>query len=140
MPEENVHTRTSFAGWLAAGWLLTLVVAFLWVLTDSVTTTVIALSVGLGVGIAVIIVIDETLILTTIQALQKAGESAVRILSMRKNMRAVLALWIMVLFTLVVVVTVFGQLELDKFNAIAAVLGGFVASIVAYYFAASRTE
>ncbi len=135
-----MHTKTSLAGWLAAGWLLTLVVAFLWVLTDSVTTTVIALSIGLGVGIAFVIVINETLIVTTIQALQKAGESVVRTLSLRKNMRAVLAVWIMVLFTLVVVVTVLGQLELDKFNAIAGVLASFVASVIAYYFASSRTE
>ncbi|MDH4215232.1 MAG: hypothetical protein OEV85_15060, partial [Candidatus Thorarchaeota archaeon] len=86
------------------------------------------------------IIVNEALILTTVQTLQKAGESAVNLLSLRKNMRAVLAIWIFGLFTIVVLMTLFNQLELDKFSAIMGVLGGFVASVVAYYFAASKNE
>jgi len=140
MAEANIYTRTTIIGWIVVGWLLTLVVAFLWVLTDTVTTLVFVLGIGLGIGIALIIIINETLILTTIQTLQRAGESAVQTLSLRKNMRVVLAVWIMGLFTLVVVMTAFNQLEIDKFSAIMGVLGSFVASVIAYYFATSRTE
>jgi len=140
MGEANTHKRTTLIGWIAVGWLLTVVIAFLWILTDAITTLVFALGIGLGIGIAIIIIINETLILTTIQAIQKAGESAVQILNLRKNMRAVLAIWIMGLFTFVVVMTVFNQLELDKFSAIMGVLGSFVASVIAYYFATSKTQ
>ena len=140
MAEANIYTRTTIIGWIVVGWLLTLVVAFLWVLTDTVTTLVFVLGIGLGIGIALIIIINETLILTTIQTLQRAGESAVQTLSLRKNMRVVLAVWIMGLFTLVIVMTAFNQLEIDKFSAIMGVLGSFVASVIAYYFATSRTE
>jgi positive regulator of sigma E activity len=108
---------------------------FLWFLTNTITTFVFVLGIGLGLGIGFIIVVNEALILTTIQTLQRAGESVVQILSLRKNMRAVLAVWIFGLFTLVVVMTVFNQLELDKFTVIMGVLGSFVASVVAYYFA-----
>jgi len=132
--------RTALVGWIVAGWLLTIVVAILWILTDPITALVTALGIGLGIGIAFIIVMNETLILTTIQTLQSAGESIVRLMSLRKNMRAILAIWIFALFTLVVVMTVFNQLDLEKFSAIMGVLGSFVASVVAYYFAASRTE
>ena len=100
---------------------------------------VFVLGIGLGLGIAFIIIVNEALILTTIQTLQEAGESALQMLSLRKNMRVVLAVWVFGLLTLVVVMTVFNQLELDKFNAIMGVLGSFVASVVAYYFATSRT-
>ena len=140
MAETDIHKRTALVGWFAVGWLLTLVVAFLWFFTDTVSTLVFVLGIGLGLGIAFIIVVNETLILTTIQTIQKAGESAVQMLSLRKNMRAVLAVWIFALFTLVVVMTVFNQIELDKFSAIMGVLGSFVASVVAYYFATSRSE
>jgi hypothetical protein len=135
MAETNLHQRTALVGWLVVGWLLTLVVVLLWFLTDTITTVVFALGIGLGLGIGFIIVVNEALVLTTIQTLQKAGESVVQILSLRKNMRAVLAVWIFGLFTLVVVMTVFNQLELDKFTVIIGVLGSFVASVVAYYFA-----
>lgn len=140
MAEMNLHQRTALVGWLVVGWLITLVIAFLWFLTDTVTTVVFALGIGLGLGIGFIIVVNEALILTTIQTLQKAGESAVQILSLRKNMRAVLAVWIFGLFTLVVVMTLFNQIELDRFSAIMGVLGSFVASVVAYYFAVGRTQ
>ena len=140
MAETNIHMRTALIGWLVVGWLLTLVVAFLLILTDTVTTLVFVLGIGLGLGIAFIIIVNEALILTTIQTLQEAGESVVQMLSLRKNMRAVLAVWIFGLLTLVVVMTVFNQLELDKFSAIMGVLGSFVASVIAYYFATSRTK
>lgn len=140
MTEPKTHMRTALIGWIVAGWLLTMVVAVLWILTDPITTLVTALGIGLGIGIAFIIMMNEALILTTIQALQSAGESIVRLMSLRKNMRAVLAIWIFVLFSLVVVMTVFNQLDLEKFSAIMGVLGSFVASVVAYYFAVSRTE
>ncbi len=140
MAEMNLHKRTTLVGWLVVGWLLTLAVVFLWFLTDTITAVVFILGIGLGIGIAFIIVVNEALILTTIQALQKAGESAVQLLSLRKNMRVVLAVWIFGLFTLVIVMTVFNQIELDKFSAIMGVLGSFVASVVAYYFATSKTQ
>jgi hypothetical protein len=135
MAEMNLHQRTALIGWLVVGWLLTLVVVFLWFLTNTITTFVFVLGIGLGLGIGFIIVVNEALILTTIQTLQRAGENVVQILSLRKNMRAVLAVWIFGLFTLVVVMTVLNQLELDKFTVIMGVLGSFVASVVAYYFA-----
>jgi hypothetical protein len=139
MKDEKIFSRTTIVGWLVVGWLLTLVVVFLWFLTDTITTSVFVLGIGLGLGIAFIIVVNEALILTTIQTLQIAGENAVQMLSLRKNMRVVLAVWIFGLFTLVVLMTVFNQLELDKFSAIMGVLGSFVASVVAYYFT-SRNE
>jgi len=138
MTETKTYMKTTLLGWLVVGLLLTIVVAFLWLFADVITTVVFVLGIGLGFGIAAIIVVNEALILTTIQALQAAGQSAVQMLSLRKNMRAVLAVWIFGLFTLVVVMTVFNQLELDKFSAIMGVLGSFVASVVAYYFATSR--
>lgn len=137
MAETNMHKKTALAGWLVVGWLLTLVVAFLWFFTDTVSTLVLLVGIGLGLGIGFIIVVNEALILTTIKTLQSAGESVVQILSLRKNMRAVLAVWILGLFTLVVVMTVFNQIDLERFSAIMGVLGGFVASVVAYYFATS---
>ena len=140
MAETNLHQRTALVGWFVVGWLLTLAVVFFWFMTDTITTVVFVLSIGLGLGIGFIIVMNEALILTTIHALQKAGESAVQMLSLRKNMRAVLAVWIFALFTLVVVMTVFNQIQLDKFSAIMGVLGSFVASVVAYYFATSRSS
>ena len=140
MAEENLHQRTALVGWIVVGWLLTLVVVFLWFLTDTITTVVFVVGVGLGLGIAFIIVVNEALILTTIQTLQRAGESAIQLLSLRKNMRTLLAVWIFGLFTLVVVMTVFNVIELEKFSAIMGVLGSFVASVVAYYFATSRTQ
>jgi uncharacterized membrane protein len=140
MSETSIPRRTTLIGWIVVGWLLTLVIAFLWLFTDTVTALLFALGIGLGVGIAIIIMLNETLIVTTIQALEKAGESAVQVLNLRKNMRALLAVWIMVLFSLVVVLTAFNQLEIDKFSAIMGVLGSFVASVIAYYFAASRSE
>lgn len=140
MTEMNLHQRTVQVGWLVVGWLLTLAVVFLWFLTDTITTVVFVLGIGLGIGIAFIIVVNEALIITTIQTLQKAGGSAVQILSLRKNMRVVLAVWIFGLFTLVVVMTVFNQIDLERFSAIMSVLGSFVASVVAYYFATSRTQ
>jgi len=140
MAEMNLHERTAQLGWIVVGWLLTLVVVFLWFLTDTITTVVFVVGIGLGLGIGFIIVMNEALILTTIQTLQQAGESAVQLLSLRKNMRAVLAVWIFGLFTLVVVMTVFNFIELDKFSAIMGVLGSFVASVVAYYFATSRNS
>jgi hypothetical protein len=139
MADEKIFSRTTIVGWLVVGWLLTLVVVFLWFLTDTITTSIFVLGIGLGLGIAFIIVVNEALILTTIQTLQSAGESAVQILSQRKNMRVVLAVWIFGLFTLVVLMTVFNQLELDRFSAIMGVLGSFVASVVVYYFT-SRNE
>ncbi|MBN2229051.1 MAG: hypothetical protein JW779_05610 [Candidatus Thorarchaeota archaeon] len=140
MAEVNMHTRTARIGWIITGWLLTLIVAILWILSDTITTLVFAIGIGLGVGISCIIILNETLILTTIETLQRAGESAINLLNLRKNMRVVLAIWIMGLFSLVIVVTLMNQLELDKFSAIMGVLGSFVASIVAYYFATSRNE
>jgi hypothetical protein len=134
MAHEKIYSRTTIVGWLVVGWLLTLVVMFLWFLTDTITTSVFVLGIGLGLGIAFIIVVNEALILTTIQTIQRAGENAMQMLSLRKNMRVVLAIWIFGLFTLVVLMTVFNQLELDKFSAIMGVLGSFVASVVAYYF------
>ena len=140
MAEMKIQMKTALIGWLVVGWLLTLVVAYLWILTDTITTLVFVLGIGLGFGIAFIIIVNEALILTSIQRLQEAGQSAVQMLSLRKNMRVVLAVWIFGLFTLVVVMTVFNQLELDKFNTIMGVLGSFVASVVAYYFATSRNK
>ena len=134
MTDEKIFSRTTIVGWLVVGWLLTLAVTFLWFLTDTITTLVFVLGIGLGLGIAFIVVVNEALILTTIQTLQKAGESTIQILSLRKNMRVVLIVWIFGLFTLVVLMTVFNQLELDRFNAIMGVLGSFVTSVVAYYF------
>jgi hypothetical protein len=140
MVEAKMYAKTASAGWLVVGCLLTLIIAILWILTDPITTLVSLLGIGLGIGIAFIIIVNEALILTTVQTLQKAGESAVKLLGLRKNMRAVLAIWIFGLFTIVVLMTVFNQIELDKFTAIMGVLGGFVASVVAYYFATSRTD
>ena len=140
MTETNLHQRTALVGWLVVGWLLTLAVVFFWFMTDTITTVVFVLSIGLGLGIGFIIVVNEALILTTVHTLQKAGESAVQILSLRKNMRAVLAVWIFGLFTLVVIMTVFNQIDLDRFSAIMGVLGSFVASVVAYYFATSKSS
>ena len=139
MADEKIFSRTTIVGWLVVGWLLTLVVMFLWFLTDTITISIFVLGIGLGLGIAFIIVVNEALILTTIQTIQRAGENIVQLLSLRKNMRVVLAVWIFGLFTLVVLMTVFNQLELDKFSAIMGVLGSFVASVVAYYFT-SRNE
>lgn len=139
MVDEKIFSRTTIVGWLVVGWLLTLVVVFLWFLTDTITTSVFVLGIGLGLGIAFIIVVNEALILTTIQTLQRAGENVVQMLSLHKNMRVVLVIWIFGLFTLVVLMTVFNQLELDRFSAIMGVLGSFVASVVAYYFV-SRNE
>ena len=139
MADEKIFSRTTIVGWLVVGWLLTLVVMFLWFLTDTITISVFVFGIGLGLGIAFIIVVNEALILTTIQTIQRAGENTVQLLSLRKNMRVVLAVWIFGLFTLVVLMTVFNQLELDKFSAIMGVLGSFVASVVAYYFT-SRNE
>lgn len=138
MAETKTYMKTSLLGWFVVGLLLTIVVAFLWLFTDTITTMVFILGIGMGLGIASIIIVNEALILTTIHALQAAGQSAVQMLSLRKNMRAVLTVWIFGLLTLVVVMTVFNQLDLDKFNAIMGVLGSFVASVVAYYFAKSR--
>jgi hypothetical protein len=140
MAEAKVYMKTASAGWLVVGCLLTLIIAILWILTDPITTLISMLGIGLGIGIAFIIIVNEALILTTIQTLQKASESAVKLLSLRKNMRTVLVVWILGLFTIVILMTVFNQLELDKFTAIMGVLGGFVASVVAYYFAASKNE
>ena len=139
MADEKIFSRTTIVGWLVVGWLLTLVVMFLWFLTDTITISIFVLGIGLGLGIAFIIVVNEALILTTIQTIQRAGENTVQLLSLRKNMRVVLVVWIFGLFTLVVLMTVFNQLELDKFSAIMGVLGSFVASVVAYYFT-SRNE
>ena len=139
MADEKIFSRTTIVGWLVVGWLLTLVVMFLWFLTDTITISIFVLGIGLGLGIAFIIVVNEALILTTIQTIQRAGENTVQLLSLRKNMRVVLAVWIFGLFTLVVLMTVFNQLELDNFSAIMGVLGSFVASVVAYYFT-SRNE
>jgi hypothetical protein len=139
MAETNLHKRTTLVGWFVVGWILTLVVIFLWFLTDTITTVVIALGIGLGVGVGLIVVLNETLIVTVIQNIQKAGEDAVKVLSLRKNMRAVLAVWIFALFTLVVVMTVLNQIELETFSAIMGVLGSFVASVIAYYFATSKS-
>jgi len=140
MAEAKTYTKTASAGWLIVGCLLTLIIAILWILTDPITTLVSILGIGLGIGIAFIIMVNEALVLTMVQTLQKAGESAVKLLSLRKNMRAVLAVWIFGLFTIVILMTVFNQLELDKFSAIMGVLGGFVVSVVAYYFTTSRNE
>jgi hypothetical protein len=140
MTETDFHKKTSLLGWFVVGWLLTLVVVLLWFLTDTITTMVFVLGIGLGLGIGFIIVVNEALLVTTIETLQKAGESVVQILSLRKNMRAVLAVWVFGLFTLVVVMTLFNLIELDRFSAIMGVLGSFVASVVAYYFATSRNE
>jgi hypothetical protein len=140
MAEAKVYMKTASAGWLVVGCLLTIIIAILWILTDPITTLISMLGIGLGIGIAFIIIVNEALILTTIQTLQKASESAVKLLSLRKNMRTVLVVWILGLFTIVILMTVFNQLELDKFTAIMGVLGGFVASVVAYYFAASKNE
>jgi hypothetical protein len=140
MAEAKVYMKTASAGWLVVGCLLTLIIAILWILTDPITTLISMLGIGLGIGIAFIIIVNEALILTTIQTLQKASESAVKLLGLRKNMRTVLVVWILGLFTIVILMTVFNQLELDKFTAIMGVLGGFVASVVAYYFAASKNE
>jgi hypothetical protein len=140
MAEAKMYVKTTGASWLVVGCLLTLIIAIIWILTDPVTTLFSMLGIGLGIGIAFIIIVNEALVLTTVQALQKAGESAVKLLSLRKNMRAVLAVWIFGLFTIVVLMTVFNQLELDKFSAIMGVLGSFVASVVAYYFVTNRTE
>lgn len=139
MAETNLHKRTALVGWFVVGWILTIVVVFLWLLTDTITTVVIALGIGLGVGVGFLVVVNETLILTVIQTIQKAGEDAVKLLSLRKNMRTVLAVWIFTLFTLVVVMTVFNQIELETFSAIMGVLGSFVASVVAYYFVTSKS-
>jgi hypothetical protein len=138
MAETSLHKRTTLVGWFVVGWILTLLVVFLWFLTDTITTVVITLGIGLGIGVGLIVVLNETLILTVIQSIQKAGEDAVQVLSLRKNMRAVLAIWILALFTLVVVMTIFNQIDLDTFGAIMGVLGSFVASVIAYYFATSN--
>jgi hypothetical protein len=140
MAEAKMYMKTTSAGWLVVGCLLTLIIAILWILTDPITTLISMLGIGLGIGIAFVIMVNEALVLTTVQALQKAGESAVKLLSLRKNMRVLLAVWIFGLFTIVVLMTVFNQLELDKFTAIMGVLGGFVASVIAYYFATNKTE
>jgi hypothetical protein len=140
MAEAKMYVKTTSASWLVVGCLLTLIIAIIWILTDPITTLVSVLGIGLGIGIAFIIIVNEALVLTTVQALQKAGESAVKLLSLHKNMRAVLAVWIFGLFTIVVLMTAFNQLELDKFSAIMGVLGSFVASVVAYYFVTNRTE
>ncbi|MFX0046179.1 MAG: hypothetical protein ACFE8Z_10045 [Candidatus Hermodarchaeota archaeon] len=139
MTEDKMQMWAGLIGWLVVGWLLTLAVAFLWLLTDTVTALIFSLGIGLGIGIAFIIMINETLIRTVIDAFQTAGESVSRLLRLRTYVRGVLAVWIMGLFTLVVVMTVFNFIEIDKFNAIMGVLGSFVASVIAYYFA-TRTS
>ncbi|MFX1416630.1 MAG: hypothetical protein ACFFC0_07445 [Promethearchaeota archaeon] len=139
MTEDRMQMWAGLIGWLVVGWLLTLGVAFLWLLTDTVTALIFSLGIGLGIGIAFIIMINETLIRTVIDALQAAGESVARLLRLRTYVRGVLAVWIMALFTLVVVMTVFNFIEIDKFNAIMGVMGSFVASVIAYYFA-TRTS
>ena len=139
MTEDKMQMWAGLIGWLVVGWLLTLGVAFLWLLTDTVTALIFSLGIGLGIGIAFIIMINETLIRTVLDALQTAGESVARLLRLRTYVRGVLAVWIMGLFTLVVVMTVFNFIEIDKFNAIMGVLGSFVASVIAYYFA-TRTS
>lgn len=138
MSEMDIPRKTALIGWIVVGWLLTLVIAFLWLFTDTVTTLLFALGIGLGVGIALIIMLNETLIMNSIKAVERASESTVQMLNLRKNMRAVLAIWIMLLFSLVVIMTAFNQLDLDRFGAIMGVLGSFVASVIAYYFATSR--
>ena len=139
MTEDRLQMWAGLVGWLVVGWLLTVAVAFLWLLTDTVTALIFSLGIGLGIGIALIIMINETLIRTVVDALQNAGESVARLLRLRTYVRGVLAIWIMVLFTLVVLMTVFNFIEIDKFNAIMGVLGSFVASVIAYYFA-TRTS
>jgi hypothetical protein len=139
MTEDKMQMWAGLIGWLVVGWLLTLGVAFLWLLTDTVTALIFSLGIGLGIGIAFIIMINETLIRTVLDALQAAGENVARLLRLRTYVRGVLAVWIMGLFTLVVVMTVFNFIEIDKFNAIMGVLGSFVASVIAYYFA-TRTS
>jgi hypothetical protein len=140
MSDTSIPKRTTYLGWIVVGWLLTLIVAFLWLFTDTVTALLFALGIGLGVGVAIIIMLNESLVVTTVQALEKAGESAVQMLNLRKNMRAILAIWIMLLFSLVVVMTALGQLEIDKFSTIMGVLGSFVASVIAYYFATGKSS
>lgn len=139
MTEDRMQMWAGLIGWLVVGWLLTLGVAFLWLLTDTVTALIFSLGIGLGIGVAFIIMINETLIRTVLDALQAAGESVARLLRLRTYVRGVLAVWIMALFTLVVVMTVFNFIEIDKFNAIMGVMGSFVASVIAYYFA-TRTS
>ena len=55
-------------------------------------------------------------------------------------MRVVLVVWIYGLFTFIVVMAAFNQLELDKFNAIMGVLASFVTSVIGYYFVTQRNE
>ncbi|MHA2395271.1 MAG: hypothetical protein ACXAC0_01070, partial [Candidatus Thorarchaeota archaeon] len=65
MADEMIFSKTTIVGWFIVGWLLTLIVIFLWFLTDTITTSVFVLGIGLGLGIAFIIVVNEALILTT---------------------------------------------------------------------------
>ncbi|MFX1265876.1 MAG: hypothetical protein ACFFH0_10890, partial [Promethearchaeota archaeon] len=83
MTEDKMQMWAGLIGWLVVGWLLTLAVAFLWLLTDTVTALIFSLGIGLGIGIAFIIMINETLIRTVIDALQTAGESVARLLRLR---------------------------------------------------------
>jgi len=55
-------------------------------------------------------------------------------------MRVVLVVWIFGLFTFIVVMAAFNQLELDKFNTIMGVLASFVTSVIGYYFVTQRNE
>jgi hypothetical protein len=137
MSEGGLQTRAGWIGWLVVGTLLTLVVALLWLLTESSTAVVLLLGILLGVGIASMVAVNEALVGSLIQQLQVAGKSVIDTLGMRKYMRAILAIWILGLFTVVVIMTALNQIDVSKFNVIMGVLGGFVASVVAYYFATS---
>jgi hypothetical protein len=122
------------------GALLTLVVALFWLLTESGTALVLLLGVLLGVGIASMGVVNEALVSSLMRQLQIAGQGVIETLSRQKYMRVVLAVWILGLFSVVVLMTALNQLDVEKFNVIMGVLGGFVASVVAYYFATSRAS
>ncbi|TFF92954.1 hypothetical protein EU546_06870 [Candidatus Thorarchaeota archaeon] len=127
-------------GRVVAGWLLTMVVAILWLLTDTLTALVFTIGIGIEIGVALVTILNEAAVSTMVATLQRAGEGAVKLLSLRKNMRVLLARRVIGLFTIVVIMTALNLLDIDTFNAIMAVLGSFVASIIAYYFASSRSE
>ncbi|TFF94042.1 hypothetical protein EU546_05445 [Candidatus Thorarchaeota archaeon] len=140
MTQEETRMRAGWVSWIVAGCLLTLVVAFIWILAESITALVFLLGIGFGVAIASIIAVSDALVSSLLRQMQMMGEGMVRMLSIRGYMRAVLAVWIFGVFTLVVAMTAFGYLDTEKFNLIMGVLGSFVASVVAYYFTTSRNE
>lgn len=75
--------RAGWVSWIVVGCLLTLVVALLWVLAESITALVFLLGVGLGIGIASIVAVNDALVSSLLRQIQTVGEGVVKMLSIR---------------------------------------------------------